>query len=139
MTNNLFVGKEHIFRDVISLAATWKNLYETSGFEGGNPIEIMEFEKTPAGQKIRQAELALEQYMTNLSFDDVKMLQTVMYLGRDRDYDQSLSSHAIYSDYLQYLGINGWNSKEIEINQMTEKVPLADYLRNGLEILEVSI
>jgi hypothetical protein len=139
MSSQLFNDKEQIFRDVIRLAEAWNSAYDTSGFDGGSIKEIRDFETTPTGQRIQAAEDALNNYMSNLNFDDVKMLQTVMYLGRDRDYDKSLSSLGIYNDYLKYIGRNGWNSKEIEINQMTEKMPLADYLKCGLEVLSVAI
>jgi hypothetical protein len=139
MSSQLFNDKEQIFRDVIRLAEACKTAHDTSGFDGGSVKEIREFETTPSGQKIQAAEDALNNYMTNLNFDDVKMLQTVMYLGRDHDYDKSLSPLDIYNDHLEYLGRDGWNSKEIECNQMTEKIPLADYLKTGLEILNVAI
>jgi hypothetical protein len=139
MPQQLFNGKEQIFRDVVNLAQACKSAIDLSGFEGGSVKEFYEFQKTIPAQKIQVAEDALNDYMVKLSFDDVKMLQTVMYLGRDRDYDKSQTPIEIFNDYLNYLGKNGWNTKEIEINQMTEKAPLADYIRSGLEILNVTI
>ncbi len=81
MTNTLFNGKEQIFKDVIRLAENWKNAYHLSGFEGGSMEEIRAFHATPVGQKIDSLHTFLENYMKTLNFDDVKMLQTVMYLG----------------------------------------------------------
>ncbi|MFZ7942522.1 hypothetical protein [Neobacillus sp. 19] len=135
----LFKGKEQIIRDVIYLAESWKNLHDSSGFEGSSLKEIREFEATPTGRKIQAAEDALYSYMMALSVEDVKMLKAIMYLGRDRDYDKSLSPFEIYNDYFEYIGKGGWKSKEIGVNQMTEKMPLANYLKSGLNILEVVI
>ena len=138
-SNDLFIGKEQIFRDVIRLAENWMLRMESSGFEGGTLLEIHEFRKTPEGQKIDAAHDALSDYFSTLGFDDVKMLQTVMYLGRDKDYDKSLSPVEIYNDFLGYLGRRGWNSKETETNQILEKGPLARYLISGLKILDVQL
>lgn len=49
------------------------------------------------------------------------------------------SPKGIYKDYFGSFGGCEWKSKEIEINKMTEKLALADYLRSGLEILSISI
>lgn len=139
MSNKIFNCKEQIFKDVISLAEAWKIAHDTSGFEGGSIKEHRDFEKTSAGQRIQSKKDALNNYMGSLNFDDVKMLQTIMYLGRDCDYDKTQSPLDIYNDHFGYIGGSGWKTKDIEINQMTEKLPLADYLRSGLEILGISI
>ncbi|RBP88973.1 uncharacterized protein DUF3775 [Cytobacillus firmus] len=137
MSNQLFQGKEQIFKDVIRLAQTWKNTYESSGFEGGGFQEIQEFNESPIGQKVKAEKEALESYMASLSFDDIKMLQTIMYLGRDRDYDNDMTPEEIYNDYLESFNQRGWKTKNIETRQMTQKLPLSDYLNTGLEILNV--
>ena len=139
MTSGLFIGKEKIFRDVIGLAEDWMLVRERSGFDGGTLQEIHEFSKTPEGQKIEAAEKALSNYLFSLSFDDVKMIQTVMYLGRDQDYNNSLTAVEIYNDFLGDLDRHGWESKETETNQILEKGPLARYLKSGLKILDVQI
>jgi|SRR5699024_519354 len=139
MGNSLFDEKIQIFRDVIHLAENWKSAHDVSGFEGGSITEMLAFEATPEGEKIKALALDLDNYLQSLNYDDVKMLQTVMYLGRDQDYDKSLPPHLIYKKEFDHFDKSGWVSKEVEINQMTEKVPLADYLKSGLAILEVSI
>jgi len=98
MTNGLLVDKKGILQDVIGLAENWKSLMDRSGFDGGSIQEIQEFHKSPKGKEIDEAEQKLSDYMSSLSFDDVKMIQTVMYLGRDEDYDKSTgSSHFTYT------------------------------------------
>ncbi|MEK5149031.1 hypothetical protein MKX53_18790 [Psychrobacillus sp. FSL K6-4615] len=139
MTTQLLLGKEQVLKEVITLAQDWRQKYDQANFYGGSPEEIREFQKTPAAAVIQDAQIKLEDYLSKLSFDDVKMLQTVMYLGRDKDYDSKLTPNEIYDDYLRYIGGNGWNTKEIEIGQMTEKLPLGEYLTNGLKILDITI
>lgn len=139
MGNSLFIDKKQILRDVISLADTWRNAHDSYGFEGGSITEMRAFESTPEGQRINALAIKLVNYLQSLDYDDIKMLQTVMYLGRDQDYDKSLTPHFIYQNEFDYFKKHGWVSKEVEINQMTEKLPLADYLKSGLDILKVSL
>lgn len=81
---------------------------------------------------------ALDSYLNSLSFEEVKSLQAIMYLGRDKDYDNNLSPKQIYNSQINYFNKSiGWNTKEIEINQMVEKMPFADYLIEGKKILEI--
>jgi hypothetical protein len=139
MENVLSNDKKQIFKEVISLAENWREAHDSSGFEGGSIREFHAFQDTPAGKRIVALERELDEHLNSLDFEDVKMLQAVMYLGRDRDYDKSLPPNAIYKNELDYFNRQGWASKEIEIGQMTEKMPLADYLKSGLKILKVSI
>lgn len=139
MENLLFNDKKQIFRDVIAFADKWKIAYESSGYKGTDVSGLLAFEATPEGKKIEALEIELDDYLQSLTFDDVKMLQIVMYLGRDQDYDESLPPHLIYKNEVDYFERNGWVDKEVEIKQMTEKLPLAEYLKSGLDILKVSI
>ncbi|MFY0781093.1 DUF3775 domain-containing protein [Peribacillus simplex] len=139
MPNQLFISKKYIFKDVIRLAEEWRIAYDKYGSNGGSIGEMRQFQETPEYQKIKVKKNVLSDYLLNLSFDDVKMVQTVMYLGRDKDYKKSQSNIEIYKSMLEDLGTNGWNTKEIEVRQIAQKLPLADYLRSGLEILNVSI
>jgi hypothetical protein len=104
---------------VISLATARERAYNL------NP-------KTPSNT----LDLPLETYLNNLSFDEVKSLQAIMYLGRDKDYDSGLSPQKIYDSQFEYFDKTlGWNKKDLEVNQMIEKMPLADYLLEGKRIL----
>ena len=108
-----------IFRDIIKLAEKRRKLVESD-------------------QEYTKENDALKKYVDNLSFEDVKVLQTVMYLGRDREYDENLSSSEIYKEVREGFDMQGWDSKEIEAHQMTGKIPLDQYLNNGLKILEIN-
>lgn len=139
MTNSLFNNKKQIFSDVIRLAENWSNANDSSGFDGGTIGELLAFQDTVEGQKINALANELREYLQSLDFDDIKMLQIVMYLGRDQDYDTTLSPDLNYEDQFNYFENKGWSSKDIEINQMTHKLPLAEYLKSGLDILQVSV
>lgn len=80
----------------------------------------------------------LEAFLNSLSFDDIKSLQAIMYLGRDKDYDNNLAPQQIYNSQYDYFDKTlGWNTKELEINQMVEKMPLATYLIEAKKILNL--
>jgi Protein of unknown function (DUF3775). len=81
-------------------------------------------------------EVALENYLNNLTFDEVMSLQAIMYLGRDKDYNKNQTSQQIYKSQYDYFDkVIGWSKKEIEINQIAEKLPLDEYLINAKKIL----
>lgn len=105
----------------------------------------------------------LLQYMRSLNMDQIKVIQTVMYMGRDYEYpsyseeeweelwirmsedpeyvlpekkvkvdnpDELLLS---WMDYLDFS--KGWTDKDIEIDQIYQKAPLAQYLNRAFDIL----
>lgn|SRR5699024_737242 len=139
MKNSLFTERTHIFSEVVSLAEKWKNAHDESSFQGGTMAAWREFQNTAAGKRLNEMENKLKDYLDTLNFDDIKVIKVVMYLGRDKDYDKSLSTEMIYNSYFDYFNNQGWASKEVEIHQLTGKYPLADYLKSGLNILEVYI
>lgn len=81
----------------------------------------------------------LRTYCETLDFETIKVLQTIMYLGRDRDYDYNDTPEEIYKKQREYFDLQGWNTQEIETNQMIGKKPLPQYLREGFEILKISL
>lgn len=62
-----------------------------------------------------------------------------MYLGRDNDYNETDSFEEIYINFRKSLDSNEWSSKEIEVDQMVQKVPLDQYLLQGFKILDIKI
>lgn len=78
----------------------------------------------------------LENFLMALDFETVKIIQVIMYLGRDKDYDEKLPVEEIYKQVR--AGFDGsWAEKYIEVNQMVEKFPLDKYLANGFKILKI--
>ena len=85
-----------------------------------------------------KVEKELEDYLNTLTFDEVKSLQAIMYLGRDKDFDSNLSPQEIYDSQYEYFDkLLGWKTKSIEINQILEKLPLGAYLINAKQILNL--
>jgi len=78
---------------------------------------------------------ALVWHLQQLSFEDVKMLQCVTYLGRDGDYDPSDSPEERYDQVRRNLDAVGWGSQKVEASQLAEKAPLGEYLQDGLRAL----
>jgi hypothetical protein len=84
-------------------------------------------------------EQELFNFLNSLDFESVKIIQTIMYIGRDHDYDKTDSYEAGYEDYRKSLDSNGWNDKEIEVSQIVQKVPLDIYLKDGFDILGINL
>jgi hypothetical protein len=81
---------------------------------------MAEFESTDESK-------ALRDYLLSLSLDQIKELQVTMYIGRG-DYDAEN-----WVDACEDLPMS--DNKEVEIEQLLEKSPLADYLMDGFELL----
>lgn len=78
-------------------------------------------------------EKELFDYLVSLDYEVIKVLQTIMYIGRD---SSSIREDGTY-DYFytrQCMDQRGWNEdKEIEAYQIAQKLPLAEYLRKGCQ------
>ncbi|WP_346962254.1 hypothetical protein [Clostridium sp.] len=81
----------------------------------------------------------LEDYLLELEFEAVKVIQTIMYIGRDRDYPENSNPQDIYRYNREGLDGQKWNSKEVEVSQIVSKAPLYGYLRDGFKILQINI
>jgi len=80
-------------------------------------------------------ERALSAYLHSLEYDEIKDLQTLMYVGRG-DASEDGTGAQQFRALRAYFDERGWNKdRTIEIGQMTEKLPLGDYLKQGKEIL----
>ncbi|MEC2390240.1 hypothetical protein BK709_04820 [Bacillus thuringiensis serovar shandongiensis] len=129
-----------ILKGVIKLARDRRLFYEQldKGDSGSSPQDIIDFSKSPEGQELAKKEELLENYLKELDFDTVKNIQTIMYLGRDKDYNKEDTPEEIYRKEREYFDSQGWNSQDIEINKIVEKAPLDKYLEDGLEILKIT-
>lgn len=86
-----------------------------------------------------EKEQKLFDFLNNLDFESVKIIQTIMYIGRDHDYNKTDSYETRYAKYRKSLDIDGWNDKEIEVSQIVQKVPLDRYLKDGFDILGINL
>lgn len=127
-----------ILREVIKLAVIEnKELKEVTSFHIGDGIEER-FQKLKNREKSQLEEFLLQQNM-----DSIKVIQTVMYVGRDQSNDEleenpELTPERIYDRKSKELDKSGWNSKGIEIRHICEKAPLANYLKRGIKILKIN-
>lgn len=124
-----------IVDDVTKLAKDRRVTYEKytpSGIVNLASEEFIEFNKSDEAKLIQAKENKLRAYLESLSFDDVKFVQTLMYIGRDECADEKISAVHLYNDK---FAAYAWSTKEIEINMMVEKLPLDTYLLKGKEII----
>ncbi|MFJ8116656.1 hypothetical protein [Bacillus mycoides] len=131
-----------VFSDVIKLARDHRVYYEKYGMKSITTTpdgfrKREEFRNSPEGKELSRREKELDAYLDGLDFEVIKTLQVIMYLGIVRDYDKEDTPEEIYRKEREASDSQGWNTKSIEINQMTEKLPLDEYLQNGLSILGV--
>lgn len=87
--------------------------------------------------KLTKERKVLDDYLNSLDFEDVKMIQTIMYLGRDKGYTTNNSSEETYRKNREYMDNVGWNDKGIEVEQIIQKLPLDEYLEEGFKILGI--
>ncbi|MFL0197637.1 PIN-like domain-containing protein [Clostridium sp. WILCCON 0269] len=135
--------KPKVIREVCRYAKNRSDLHNKYGIaqiNSGNAEELerfWEYYKTGKGKLIKEAEKELRDYLHELDFETIKIIQTIMYLGRDGDYNEEDRVDERYSKFRQDLDELGWSKKDIEINQMVNKIPLDKYLIKGLKILGI--
>jgi hypothetical protein len=136
----MFEKLKDIFSTVTKLAFDRRITYEGAGIKsrksGENSDKLFESIKNPNKQS---PEYKLQNYLENLNFETIKIIQTIMYLGRDNEYSNFQSPKARYEKLREDFDKQGWATKEIEIRQMVGKIPLDEYLNKGFEILEIEI
>ena len=83
------------------------------------------------------AEKQLYEYMHKLDFETIKIIQVIMYIGRDGS--DEVDPTAIYDKQRHDFDKDGWNTKEIETQQILQKMPLHIYLLKGCEMLQIQL
>lgn len=75
-------------------------------------------------------------YLRTFNYEQIQTLQTIMYLGRDKDVELcDKSPEAIFDEKKRRLI---WtNDIEIEIGTIVSKRPLATYLKEGMRLLKL--
>lgn len=120
--------------------------------------DLMSLDLESLTEKRKQSDLL--SYLLSLNFENLKVVQTVMYIGRDYEtmlqtecddeYDEEYMSRCTISlpvqnpdlvlyEWLRYLGeCKGWKSKQIEAGQIYEKKSvLYKYLERAFRILGI--
>ncbi|MFA1739113.1 hypothetical protein ACIQ6U_10420 [Lysinibacillus fusiformis] len=83
-----------------------------------------------------EASRELEKYVDQLSFDEIKFIQIIMYLGRETTDEDRLkySNRELFVSQQRYLEKKSWSIRELEADHIVAKLPLDEYLEKGLEI-----
>ncbi|QTB29083.1 DUF3775 domain-containing protein [Lysinibacillus sphaericus] len=126
--------KVSLVKQVIELAENCRLIREEMQPESepGSMEKLFEFLESENGKKMESEENKLKDFLMNRSYEEVKFIQTIMYLGRDPEDYKNTSPELLYSEV--FLSMS-WVSKEAEVNQIVGKAPLGDYLKSGLKLL----
>lgn len=83
----------------------------------------------------------VKDYLMNVDFDTVKIIQTVMYIGRDYNGNGTVPVEPVDNgDNLIDTWMrkdSDWKSQSIEVSQIAEKMPLGEYLTRVFTILGI--
>ncbi|OSA92662.1 UNVERIFIED_ORG: hypothetical protein B2H93_13975 [Clostridium botulinum] len=124
-----------IFKILFELAQKRRKIQEKYGWKG-DINTYLDFNKTKNGILVNQATEELENFLNALDFEVVKTIQTIMYLGRDKDYENDIPIDRFKK---VKKGLIWNNQKSIEVNQIVSKLPLDKYLEEGFKILGIKI
>lgn len=117
-----------VAKRIVAIANT-REQNQQEGFFSLSNLNLSDYDVTYVNQ--------LTEILMNLELDEVMALQTIMYLGRDKDYNSNLTSDEIFLDYKKYIESLGIKTKELEVRQMVEKMPLGKYITDGYAILGI--
>ena len=127
-----------ILDEVITLAQEYKKLcfaYEDKFFPDSYVFGADEFEESTEYTNMKNAENELFEYISNLDYESIKDLKTLMYLGRDCEYEQYYGMER-FDMCRKFWDEMGWNdNKMIEVENIAEKLPLGEYLIKGKEYI----
>lgn len=117
-----------VAKRIVAIANT-REQNQQEGFFSLSNLNLSDYDVTYVNQ--------LTEILMNLELDEVMAFQTIMYLGRDKDYNSNLTSDEIFLDYKKYIESLGIKTKELEVRQMVEKMPLGKYITDGYAILGI--
>lgn len=130
-----------ILRETIRLAselekASRKHSASLPHKMGGFVISLADIDpQSSEYQLCEQRENELREYLEALDFEIIKDIQSIMYLGRDSEYNQAETCQQRFASQRKYMDSLGWHDKSNEIDKIVEKLPLAQYLKEGMRIL----
>ena len=84
----------------------------------------------------------LNEYLESLSFEQIKIVKTLMYLGRETTNQDRLkySGWELYKKQYNYFERElNWNGKDLEILSIIGKNNLDELLSNGLKIIGIEV
>ncbi len=81
--------------------------------------------------QLKGAELELYKYLCSLDFESLAVIQTLMSIGRDYSCVEDDGTYN-YHNVRKYMDDLGWpDDKSDTANYLSEKAPLAEYLKEG--------
>ncbi|MCV0023409.1 DUF3775 domain-containing protein [Bacillus sp. XT-2] len=95
-----------------------------------NVIRISE-EREKSTQDYKEKEVELYRLLGRIDFEDLKTIQTIMYIGRELNGDVYNSTLDSFMSMRNSLGDNP-NNKDNDAYSIATKRPLHKYLKNGL-------
>ncbi len=78
-------------------------------------------------------------YLEKLDHEKIKMIQTLMYLGKDKNFDNTDSPEIRYKKEREYMDEIGWKDKELDIKAIEDKEALDLFLKSAFEILNIKL
>lgn len=119
--------------EIIRIASERSDEYWSKNKEG-EPVELSwDIDELAYSGKEKE----LFDCISSLDYEEIKTIQTIMYIGRDGSCAEEDGTYD-YFKTRKRMDAKGWNEdKDIEAMQMVEKIPLADYLRKGCEKLNL--
>ncbi len=120
-------------REIIKIATERSNEY-WSKYKDGEAVELS-WDIDDLAYSGKEKELF--DYISALDYEEIKTIQTIMYIGRDGSCAEEDGTYD-YFKTRKYMDMKGWNEdKDIEVMQIVQKVPLADYLRDGCRKIDL--
>ncbi|MBY0221623.1 DUF3775 domain-containing protein [Sporosarcina aquimarina] len=121
---------------VISLAKERREVMAEEGIATLSAEAIQDYMDSEEYKKERQLNSAIYEYLMQLPIEEVKFIQTVMYIGRDESLEKNTSAEILFNEV--YTSLH-WATKKIEAKQIVEKMPLDEYLSRGMELMAGSL
>lgn len=124
-----------ILNDLIKLAEKRNEEHVDFTINTSEP-ETVKFLKSSEYLKPDPLSDAIYDYLMELTFDDVKFVQTIMYIGRDESFDEDITAERLFAEKQRELS---WSTQKIESSMIVEKMPLDDYLNKGIELIQTKL
>lgn len=130
----MFKNDIEVYKNVITLAQAVREEYESNHQENGVVKVCDNIEELFI---VTDKEKALNNYLEEQDYEVIKNIMVFMYLGRDKINDEAQCPEEIFKQQREGFE-NDWDEKDVLIDQITSKMQLDEYLRNGLKILEIA-
>lgn len=122
----------NVAKDVVNLASE-KELIEREK----RTYKVVLGDDSEVPDEIKILSNQIMELLMNLNLEEILALETIMYLGRNKN-SYNISPNEIFYSHLKYIKSRGVKTKEIEVKHMLDKL-LGEYLTEGFRILGVEL